>query len=164
MEEKLNRMMINCDDVFITVVDADSWAPNCYFNEVEDHLFKNFDNRHDFIYQPTQIYTRNNMDVPIIVRTYDDMFSSLHASNQITCSGITFSFSNYTLSYNLVKKIGFWDTVEEAIAEDFHMCLKAHFKTNGQVKLIPIFAPFNQLCVQTGKGQVADLKAKFTQI
>lgn len=104
------------------------------------------------------------MDVPVVVRTYDDMFSSLHASNQITCSGVTFSFSNYTLSYNMLKKIGFWDTVEEAIAEDFHMCLKAHFKTNGEVKLIPIFAPFNQLCVQTGKGNIADMKAKFTQI
>jgi hypothetical protein len=112
MEIKLAQLMINLDDVFVTVVDADSWAPNCYFNEVENHLYDNYDSRHSFIYQPTQIYTRNNMEVPIIVRTYDDMYSSLHASNQISCSGVTFSFSNYTLSYALVKKIGFWDTVE----------------------------------------------------
>jgi hypothetical protein len=56
------------------------------------------------------------MDVPIIVRTYENIYSSLHTSNQVTCSGIRFSFSNYTLSYRLGKKVGFWDTVEEAIA------------------------------------------------
>lgn len=44
------------------------------------------------------------------------------------------------------------------------MCLKSHFKTEGKVKFIPIFSPFNQLCVQTGKGKMADFKAKFTQI
>lgn len=44
------------------------------------------------------------------------------------------------------------------------MCLKAHFKTNGEVKLIPIFSPFNQLCIQTGEGYKADMKAKFWQI
>lgn len=55
------------------------------------------------------------MDVPVFVRTYDDMFSSFHAASVAACCGPTFSFSNYTLSYDLVKKIGFWDTVEEAI-------------------------------------------------
>jgi len=60
MEEKFNCLMINPEDVLVTVIDADSWAPNAYFNELEDHLYQNFDNRHLFIYQPAQIYTRNN--------------------------------------------------------------------------------------------------------
>lgn len=92
-------------------MDADSWAPNAYFNEVEDHIYKNFEDRKNFIYQPTQIFSRNNMDVPVFVRTYDDMFASFHAASVAACCGPTFSFSNYTLSYDLVKKIGFWDTV-----------------------------------------------------
>jgi hypothetical protein len=39
MEEKFKALMINSEDVFVTVMDADSWAPNAYFNELEDHLF-----------------------------------------------------------------------------------------------------------------------------
>lgn len=59
------------------------------------------------------------------------MYSSMHASNLISCTGVSFSLSNYSLSYNLVKKVGFWDTCEEAIAEDIHMFLKSVWKTNG---------------------------------
>ncbi len=108
--------MINTDDVFVTVMDVDSWAPNAYFTEIEDHIYKNLDNRHQFIYQPNQIFARNNMQVPIFVRTYEDMFAALHASSLTSSCGPTFSMSNYTLSYNLLKRIGFWDTIEEAIA------------------------------------------------
>lgn len=44
------------------------------------------------------------------------------------------------------------------------MGLKAHFKTNGEAKGVPIFIPFNQLNIQTGNGYVADIKAKFMQL
>ena len=36
------------------------------------------------------------------------------------------------------------------------MCLKAYFKTNGEVKGVPIYTPFNQLHIQTGNGYVED--------
>lgn len=131
MAEKFKNLMINDDDVFVTVMDADSWAPNAYFDEVEEHIYNHLDKRHTFIYQPPQIYSRNNMEVPIFVRTYDDMYASFHAASITAFCGITLSYSNYSISYNLLKRIGFWDTNEEAIAEDAHLCLKAHFKTNG---------------------------------
>lgn len=44
------------------------------------------------------------------------------------------------------------------------MCLKAYFKTNGEVKGVPIYTPFNQLNIQTGNGYVEDVKAKFWQL
>jgi hypothetical protein len=44
------------------------------------------------------------------------------------------------------------------------MVLKAHFKTHGQVKTVPIFTPFNQLSIQTGNGYFEDLKAKLWQL
>ena len=34
MEQKSKTLMISSEDVFVTVMDADSWAPNAYFNEV----------------------------------------------------------------------------------------------------------------------------------
>jgi hypothetical protein len=34
MAEKFQTLMINEDDVLVTIIDADSWAPNAYFDEV----------------------------------------------------------------------------------------------------------------------------------
>lgn len=44
-----------------------------------------------------------------------------------------FPISNYTMSLSLLERIEFWDTNEDAIGEDFHMFVKAYFKTEGQV-------------------------------
>jgi hypothetical protein len=68
------------------------------------------------------------------------------------------------MSHSLIKRVGYWDTVEEAIAEDFHMLIKTHFKTKGEVMTVPIYTAFNQLSIQTGNGYVEDLKAKFWQL
>lgn len=48
--------------------------------------------------------------------------------------GLGFPISNYTMSAALLERIDFWDTVEDAIGEDFHMFVKAYFKTGGQVR------------------------------
>lgn len=44
------------------------------------------------------------------------------------------------------------------------MVLKTHFKTNGEVKGVAIYTPFNQLNIQTGNGYFEDVKAKFWQL
>ena len=44
-----------------------------------------------------------------------------------------FPISNYTMSLALLERVDFWDTSEDAIGEDFHMFVKAYFKTHGQV-------------------------------
>jgi hypothetical protein len=62
-----------------------------------------------------------------------------------------------------VKRIGFWDTVPEAIGEDFHMVFKAQFKTDYSIKPTPIYVPFNQVNISTGNGYWADCKARFWQ-
>ena len=99
----------------------------------------------------------------MISRVYDYMHSSMHAAQLFSFSGITFPLSNYSLSFNLAKRIGFWDTVEEAIGEDFHTTQKAIWKTNGEAIAVPIYAPFNQLNLATGNGYCADLEARFWQ-
>lgn len=98
--------------------------------------------------------TRNNLHVPIITRVHDMMHSFAHCSNLFSLFNITFPYSNYSLSYCLAKKIGFWDTCADAIGEDFHTTQKAYWKTGGQITSIPIYAPFNQLNLSTGNGYV----------
>jgi hypothetical protein len=52
------------------------------------------------------------MEVPIFIRTYDDMFAAFHAGSISACCGPVFPLSNYTMSYSLIQRVGFWDTVE----------------------------------------------------
>ena len=76
---------------------------------------------------------------------------------------MSFPLSNYTLSYNLIKRIGFWDTCADAIGEDFHTTIKAYWKTQGDMKTCPIYTPFNQVNIATGNGYWEDCKARFWQ-
>lgn len=109
------------------------------------------------------MYTRNNLEVPYSTRAYDLAHGALHFANLIGTFEDSFPLSNYTLSFNLIKRIGFWDTCADAIGEDFHTTLKAFWKTNGDVRTVSIHAPFNQVNVQTGNGYWADVTARFWQ-
>lgn len=91
------------------------------------------------------MFTRNNQEVPFITRIIDNFHSFAHLSTHYSLLDITFSLSNYSLSYNLLKRINFWDTCEDAIGEDLHLFNKAFWKTNALVKGRPIYVPFNQL-------------------
>lgn len=115
----------------VTIIDADSWVPGIYMDEMEDHLSKYYGDKHKFIYQPNQIFTRNNLEVPIFTRVYDIMHSCMHHSNLLSAFDVTYPLSNYTMSYSLLKRIGFWDTCADAIGEDFHQTQKAFWKTRG---------------------------------
>lgn len=123
----------------------------------------NYERRHNFIYAPNQIYTRNHLDVPIVTRTFDQLHSCMHHSNMLSIFDCGFPLSNYTLSFNLIKKIGFWDTCPDAIGEDFHTTIKAFWKNPGNVETFCIYACFNQVNIQTGKGYLADIEARFWQ-
>lgn len=74
-----------------------------------------------------QIYTRNHLDVPVFNRIYDQMHSLVHLANLVAVH-YKFPLSNYSISYNLSKKINWWDTCADAIGEDFHTCQKCYWK------------------------------------
>ena len=90
--------------------------------------------------------------MPITTRAYDISHSGIHFTNLISSFNISFALSNYTLSFNLIKKIGFWDTCPDAIGEDYHTVQKAFWKTQGDVRTVDLHIPFNQVNVQTGNG------------
>lgn len=61
------------------------------------------------------MFTRNNLDVPLINRAYDNVHASMHSNNSFSIFNVTYPLSNYSIHYSLVKKIGFWDTCADAI-------------------------------------------------
>lgn len=49
------------------------------------------------------------------------------------------NFSTYSMSWMLMKRIGYWDT--DVIPEDYRVFFKTYFETGGQVKVEPIYLP-----------------------
>lgn len=125
----LQTQMINEESVFVTVIDVDSWVPDVYIDEIEDKINSNYDNRHNMYFQPSQIFTRNHLEVPMISRVYDQIHGSGQISSSFTLFGVAMPISNYSFSLKMIKDIGYWDTVDEAIGEDMHTYMKAVWKT-----------------------------------
>lgn len=114
------------------------------------------------MFSPPQVFTRNHLETPVFSRTYDSMHSMVHLANIVSLK-YAFPLSNYTISYSLAKKIGYWDTNGDAIGEDFHTCQKCHWKLEGPMHTAAVFVPFNQFSLSTGEGYCKDIKARFWQ-
>ena len=104
------------------------------------------------MFGPFNIFNKNNQDVPAVTRVFDHMVSSFQMSNIVNMTGFGFAVSNYSASYNLIKKVDFWDTNEDCITEDLHFMQKACWKTEGQMKTVSIFVPANEMSIETGNG------------
>lgn len=162
-EQEFKKHGINANDVFLTIIDADSWVPEIYMLEMQERIDAQYDLRYKTIFQPAQMYSRNNLEVPLTTRVYDLSHGALHFTNLIGVFAASAPLSNYSLSFNLIKRIGFWDTCADAIGEDYHTTIKAFWKTNGDVRTVDLEIPFNQVNVQTGNGYLADVSARFWQ-
>ena len=154
---------INMDNVFVTIIDADSLIPYVYVDRVNKHISENFSRRHKFLYQPPQVFTRNDKDCYFFVRLCDIIMSYMQTSSLYSICNYTIGVSNYTVSYRHLERIGFWDTCEFSRTEDFRIGSKSYWKTKGDFYIIPIITPFNQLSLSTGQGWYADLNARFEQ-
>lgn len=96
-------------------MDADSWAPEIYIAELQERIEREHDLRYKTIFAPAQMFTRNHLEVPVFTRMCDVSHSGIQFTNLVSSFGMSFPISNYTLSFNLIKRIGFWDTCADAI-------------------------------------------------
>lgn len=154
---------VNLDQVFITIQDADSLIPKQYVDQMNKHIRANYEERHKYIYQAPQVFTRNAKEVQFFVRGMDFLMSYIHFSAFYSVFKFTTGVSNYTISYRLIEKIGFWDTCEFSRGEDMRTPSKAYWKTDGNVETYPIYVPTAQMSLMTGHGFIADFKARFQQ-
>jgi hypothetical protein len=49
------------------------------------------------------------MEVPVVNRVFDLMASTTNSAYAFSFIGYGFAVSNYTFSFNLIKRIGYWD-------------------------------------------------------
>ena len=149
--------------MFFTIMDADTIVPSLYIDEVDRAIKKEYSDRHSRIFTPPQLYFYNDQEASFLVRSMDNFHSLAHLYQLSNVYGISMPLSNYTLSYNLIKRIGYWDTCADAIGEDYHTTVKAMMKTHGEIKTRKVMVPLNQMCIITGDGFLADYKARFWQ-
>lgn len=84
-------------------------CPAEYIDQVNAHFFRNPKEFNNLVFNPTQIFKRNDANVPILTRSFDNYHSFGHCNNTVSFFNFSSPFSNYSLSYNLIKEVGFWD-------------------------------------------------------
>lgn len=127
----------NIDINYATVssVDADSIFDKQYFSYLT-HEFLTDPKPYNKFWQSANVNHNNFWNVPAPVRVIA-FFGSIWRTAVLVQGDRLISNSTYSLSFSLLKKIGFWDT--DVIPEDYRIFFKAFYKLSGNVWAQPIF-------------------------
>lgn len=120
------------------------------------------------LYAAPIIFDRNAHDVPAVVRVADILWSAGGMSGLYRGSSIAPPTSVYSLSLDLIDRVGGWDCDAEAIGEDLHMYVKCFFALNGNLTCRTILSPVSQSNVAGGgkggiRGLYIDIMARYKQ-
>jgi len=129
------------DSAYCTVTSCDAdhvFHPNYFANLA----YKFLDNPHRYerFWQPAIVYYNNFWRLPALCRVINT-FGTIWDMAQLVRTDRLLNFAHYSLSYNLLARVGFWDP--DVIPEDWHMFFKAFFLTEGQIEVEPIFLPLS---------------------
>ncbi len=126
---------IDLEYATITTADADSMFDRQYFSYLA-HEFLKSPNRYMRFWQSANVDHNNFWSVPAANRIFS-FFSSLWRTGLLVQGDRLIATSTYSLSFKLIKSIGFWDT--DVIPEDYRVFFKAFFMNKGQISADPIF-------------------------
>lgn len=120
------------------------------------------------LYAAPILFDRNADHVPAVVRVADILWCAAGMSGLYSGSSIAPPTSVYSISLQLVDRVGGWDCDSEAIGEDLHMYLKCFFALNGHLTCRTILSPVSQTDVKgdgsTGvHGLYSDMNARYKQ-
>ncbi len=138
--ELVDKKKLDPDYFTVTSNDADAILHPNYFACLT-YKFLDDPKRHLKIFQPAINFYNNIWRVPILIRVFNTSASVVHLGLLLRKDRLI-NFSTYSLSLNLLRKIGFWDT--DVIPEDYRLFFKAFFKLKGKVQVEPIFLPVYQ--------------------
>jgi len=135
--EKLVLLDKKIDINFLTVssVDADAIFDRQFFACLS-YKFLSSENPHLKFFQSANVTYNNFWQVPSFIRIIS-FFGSLWRISLLVQGLRLIPNSVYTLSFKLLKDIGYWDT--DVIPEDYRIFFKAFFATGGKVNVEPIF-------------------------
>lgn len=129
----------------ISSVDADSIFDEQYFAYLT-YEFLGKKERDIAFFQSANVYFNNFWKVPASTRVIA-FFGSLSRASLLVQHLRLIPNSTYTLSFKLLKDIGYWDT--DVIPEDYRTFFKAFFAKKGRVTVDPIFLKTSMDCPQS---------------
>jgi hypothetical protein len=135
ISQKIRDWGINPDFVTITSCDADSLMPIQYFSYLTFLYLTDKDRYFHFYCAPVLLYS-NFWEIPLPIRLQATI-SSIYRLSNLSRSDNLIQISTYSLSLNMLEKIGYWDT--DIIPEDWHIFLQAFFKLGDKVRTLPIY-------------------------
>jgi hypothetical protein len=139
-------------------VDADSIFDKQYFSYLS-YKFLIDNKRYNKFWQSANVNHNNFWTVPAPIRIIA-FFGSLWRTALLVQKDRLITNSTYSLSFSLLKKIGFWDT--DVIPEDYRIFFKAFYKMQGKVWIEPIFLK-TSMDAPLSSGYVNSLKNKYHQ-
>ncbi len=131
----IEEMKINENFLTISSVDADCIFDKNFFSYLS-YSFLTSKEPHRRFWQTANVNYNNFWQVPAFIRIIA-FFGSLWRTSLLVQGLRLIPNSVYTLSFKLLKEVGYWDT--DVIPEDYRIFFKAFFKTGGKVSVDPIF-------------------------
>ena len=135
--KQLFAAVSDCENVVLTIADADSEFGPGYFESVSCQ-FASSQSRYT-IWQSPVFHMKNyhRQPAPVVVGT---MFTSMQELSGLTDpNAVRFPYSTYSLPMTLARDVGGWDV--EWIAEDYHMGIKCFLMTLGRTSVEPVLSP-----------------------
>lgn len=126
---------LDIDYLTISSVDADSLFDRQYFSYL---TYKFLTSKAPYLrfWQSANVNYSNFWQVPAFTRIIS-FFGSLWRTSLLVQGLRLIPNSTYSLSFKLLKEIGYWDT--DVIPEDYRIFFKAFFLTHGKVETEPIY-------------------------
>ncbi|MBE3042087.1 hypothetical protein IMZ48_05805 [Candidatus Bathyarchaeota archaeon] len=147
---------------------ADSHLSSNYFALITSMHLSAPETATKTLYSAPIIFDRNAHSVPAIVRVADILWCAAGLSGLYAGSTVAPPTSVYSLTLELIDRVGGWDCGSEAIGEDLHMYLKCFFALKGHLTSRTVLSPVSQSNVTGGgkegvMGIYMDMSARYKQ-
>lgn len=131
----IEEKKIDIDYLTVSSVDADTLFDEQYFAYLT-YMFLNSEHPYLTFWQSANVNYNNFWKIPAFVRIIA-FFGSLWRASMLVMGLRLIPNSTYSLSFKLLKSIGYWDT--DVIPEDYRIYFKAFYKTQGKVHVEPLY-------------------------
>lgn len=154
----IEKGVIDINFATVSSVDADSIFDKQYFSYLTYKFLKD-PNRYNKFWQSANVNYNNFWKVPAPIRLVS-FFGGVWRTGLLVQKDRLVSNSTYSLSFALLKKVGFWDT--DVIPEDYRIFFKAFYKLGGNVWVEPIFLK-TSMDAPLSSSYIKSLKNKYQQ-
>lgn len=131
----IKKKGLDINYITVSSVDADAIFDKQYFSYLA-YRFLTSKSPYLRFWQAANVDYNNFWKAPFLTRM-SSFFGSLWRTSLLLQGVKLIPTSTYSLSFKLLKKIGFWDT--DVIPEDYRVFFKSFFKTGGKIEVEPIF-------------------------